>query len=82
MEEQFIVKSSHDLKTELKNRYKTARERIDRGAIELRYKKILEEKEKQVEKELQENKNRLILISFFEEINQNMKYPIPTYKKI
>ena len=31
---------------------------------------------------LKENKNRLILISFFEEINQNMKYPIPTYKKI
>ena len=58
MEEQFIVKSSHDLKTELKNRYKAARERIDRGAVELRYKKILEEKEKQFEKELLEKIQR------------------------
>jgi len=54
----FIVKSSHDLKTELKNRYKAARERIDRGGVELRYKKILEEKEKQFEKELLEKIQR------------------------
>ncbi len=58
MEEVFIAKSSHDLKTELKNRYKAARERIDRGAVELRYKKILEEKEKQFEKELLEKIQR------------------------
>ena len=53
-----IVKSSHDLRTQLKDRYKAARERIDRGAIELRYKKILEEKEKQFEKELEEKIKR------------------------
>lgn len=58
MEEMSIVKSSHDLRTQLKDRYKAARERIDRGAIELRYKKILEEKEKQFEKELQEKIQR------------------------
>lgn len=43
---------------ELRARYKAARERIDRGAIELRYKKILEEKEKQYEKELLEKIQR------------------------
>lgn len=43
---------------ELQARYKAARERIDRGAIELRYKKILEEKEKQFEKEIQEKIQR------------------------
>ena len=31
---------------------------------------------------LEENKNRLILISFFREINHDMKYPIPTTKEI
>lgn len=54
----FTAKSSHDLKTELKNRYKAARERIDHGAIEFRYKKILQEKEKQFEKELLEKIQR------------------------
>ena len=58
MEEVFTAKSSHDLKTELKNRYKAARARIDKGAVELRYKKILEEKEKQFEKELLEKIQR------------------------
>jgi len=43
---------------EFRARYKAARERIDRGAIELRYKKILEEKEKEFEKELAEKIKR------------------------
>ena len=58
MEEQFIAKSSLDLKMELQARYKAARSRIDRGAIELRYKKIQEEKEKQFEKEIEEKIKR------------------------
>jgi hypothetical protein len=58
MEEQYIAKSSPDLKMELQQRYKAARQRIDRGAIELHYKKILEEKEKQFQKEITEKIER------------------------
>jgi chromosomal replication initiator protein len=54
MEELFTVNSSHDLKTELTNRYKAARQRIDMAHVQLRYKKIEEEKENQRSKEIEE----------------------------
>jgi len=43
---------------ELKQRYKAARQRIDQASIQLRYKKILQEKEKQFQKEIAEKIER------------------------
>ena len=58
MEEQFIVKSSPDLKMELQQRYKAARQRIDQASVQLRYKKIEEEKENQKSKEREQQAER------------------------
>lgn len=43
---------------ELQQRYKAARQRIDQASIQLRYKKILQEKEKQFQKEIAEKIER------------------------